>query len=69
MGYCGECEHWKRKTGSGLKVDDGQGTCGVSGMEAGNMRHGCIMFEKRRKLEDSMQSPIEKFVNAQNAQK
>ena len=66
MSYCGECEHWTRKTDTGLKVSDGQGVCDVSGAEMGNMRHGCIMFAQRRKLEDSTQSPIEKFKNEQN---
>lgn len=66
MSYCGECEHWARKTDTGLKVSDGQGVCGISGAEAGNMRHGCIMFTQRRKLEESTQSPIEKYKNEQN---
>lgn len=66
MSYCGECEHWTRKKAADMKADDGQGVCGISGAEAGNMRHGCIMFTKRRKLEDSTQSPIEKYVNSKN---
>lgn len=69
MSYCGECEHWTRKNDTGLKVSDGQGVCSVSGAEMGNMRHGCIMFAQRRKLEDSTQSPIEKYVNEKNQQK
>lgn len=65
MGYCGECEHWKLKAAAdGMKTSD-VGVCDISGAEAGNMRHGCIMFTQRRKLEESTRSPIENFKLAQ----
>lgn len=66
MGYCGECEHWKHKPSTdGMKTSD-MGVCDISGAEAGNMRHGCIMFAQRRKLEDSTRSPIENYKLAQS---
>ena len=65
MAYCGECEHWKLKPAAdGMKTSD-MGVCDISGQEAGNMRHGCIMFAKRRKLEESTRSPIENYKLAQ----
>ena len=65
MGYCGECQHWSHRQGpDGLKTSD-MGVCDVSGAEAGNMRHGCMMYVQKRKLEDSTQSPIERFKLAQ----
>lgn len=65
MGYCGECEHWKLKPADdGMKTSD-VGVCDISGAEAGNMRHGCIMFVQRRKLEGSTRSPIENYKLAQ----
>lgn len=61
MGYCGECQHWAYKPGEdGLKTSD-MGICDISGAEAGNMRHGCMMYTQRRKLEESTRSPIELF--------
>ena len=45
------------------------GVCDVSGAEAGNMRHGCIMFTGRRKLEESTRSPIENYKLAQANEK
>lgn len=69
MGYCGECEHWTHKPGpDGMKTSD-MGVCDISGMEAGNMRHACMMFVQRRKLEDSTQSPIEKYKMAQQLER
>ena len=60
MAYCGECQHWThKKEEDGLKMND-IGICDVSGAEAGHMRHSCLMFEKRRKLEDATKSPIER---------
>ncbi len=59
MGYCGECDHWRAKPPTdGLKTSD-QGVCDVSGIEANNMRHGCMMYVKRRALSEV--SPIEKY--------
>lgn len=67
MGYCGECQHWTLKQGQeNVKPHDAMGTCGVSGMEAANMRHGCIMYTMRRKLEESSRSPIDNFKLSQN---
>ena len=61
MGYCGECQHWAHKPSSdGMKTSD-VGICDISGVEAGNMRHGCVMYAQRRKLEESTRSPIENF--------
>lgn len=70
MGYCGECQHWNLKQNAdGLKTSD-IGVCDVSGVEASKMRHGCIMFVQRRKLEESGRSPIENYKLAQaNEQK
>lgn len=69
MGYCGECQHWKHKPAAdGMKTSD-VGVCDISGAEAGNMRHGCIMFVQRRKLEESTRSPIENYKLAQANEK
>jgi len=65
MGYCGECEHWKLKPAAdGMQTSD-TGVCDISGVESGKMRHGCIMFVQRRKLEESGRSPIENYKLAQ----
>ena len=70
MGYCGECEHWVHKQNEdGLKTSD-MGTCNISGVEANKMRHSCMMYAQKRKLEDSSMSPIERYKLAQqNEQK
>ena len=69
MGYCGECQHWTLKQDTdGLKTSE-TGICDISGAEAGNMRHGCIMFVQRRKLEESTRSPIESYKLAQAMEK
>lgn len=69
MGYCGECQHWIHKPGEdGLKPSD-MGVCDISGAEAGKMRHGCKMYVQKRKLEDSTQSPIERYKQAQQSSK
>ena len=69
MGYCGECQHWTLKQElDGMKTSE-VGVCDVSGAEAGNMRHGCIMFTGRRKLEESTRSPIENYKLAQANEK
>ncbi len=69
MGYCGECQHWThKKEEDGLKASD-MGICDISGAEAGNMRHGCMMYTERRKLEESTRSPIELFKLAQRNEK
>ena len=65
MGYCGECEHWKLKVASEENRTKDMGVCEVSGIEAGKMRHGCIMFAQRRNLEESGRSPIENYKLAQ----
>ena len=65
MAYCGECEHWTLKPAAdGMKTSD-VGICDISRVEMGNMRHGCIMFTQRRKLEESNLTPIEKYKLAQ----
>lgn len=69
MGYCGECQHWKHNPGpDGLKTSD-MGICDISGVEAANMRHGCIMYVQRRKLEESTRSPIENYRLSQREKK
>lgn len=69
MGYCGECQHWKHNPGEdGMKTSD-MGICNISGAEAAKMRHGCIMYVQRRKLEESTRSPIENYKLAQANEK
>ena len=57
-GYCKDCNYWRKST---FEPNNAQiGVCGIDGKEKEDMRHGCMLFEKKKVTTQTLNTGIQK---------
>ena len=57
-GYCKDCNYWRKSTVEPMNAQIG--VCGIDGKEKEDMRHGCMLFEKKKVTTQTLNTSVQK---------